>query len=187
MITTERIAAYIDSLDTGNTPFLDRIEEEAHRDLVPVIKRPTQNLIRTLLAIQKPETILEIGTATGFSAILMATYGPNNCHITTIENYEKRFEIAREHFASSGFSDRIEFITGDATEVLPTLAAQGKQYDLIFMDAAKGQYLNFYEDDLTHTHGLGRNLDELVFLDIFKALLQRHDDLGDDASLVVST
>ena len=145
MITTERIAAYIDSLDTGNTPFLDRIEEEAHRDLVPVIKRPTQNLIRTLLAIQKPETILEIGTATGFSAILMATYGPNNCHITTIENYEKRFEIAREHFASSGFSDRIEFITGDATEVLPTLAAQGKQYDLIFMDAAKGQYLNFYE------------------------------------------
>ena len=145
MISEERISAYLDSLDTGNTPYLNRIEEEALKDRVPVIKRPTQALIRTLLAMKKPERILEVGTAVGFSAILMATYAPKECRITTIENYEKRFPIAEENFRRSGFGEMIEFLKGDAEDVLKDLAAQNRTYDLVFMDAAKGQYAHFYE------------------------------------------
>lgn len=144
MISQERTEAYIDSLDTGNTPFLNRIEEEALKANVPIIRRPTQNLLRFLLALHRPKRILEVGTAVGFSAILMAEYGPADCRITTIEKYEKRFPVAERNFAESGFAERIEFIKGDAEDVLQDLAARGEHYDMIFMDAAKGQYLNFY-------------------------------------------
>ncbi|MBO4902905.1 MAG: O-methyltransferase [Lachnospiraceae bacterium] len=152
MSENDRLLAYIDSLNAGNTPFLDRIEEEALKDSVPVIRRPTQSLIRFLLQMHKPEQILEVGTAVGFSAILMATYGPPDCRITTIEKYEKRFPVAERNFAESGFADRIDLQKGDAEEILPALAAQGKQYDMIFMDAAKGQYLHFYEQILPMMH-----------------------------------
>ncbi|MCR5221423.1 MAG: O-methyltransferase [Lachnospiraceae bacterium] len=145
MITKERIAAYIDSLDTGNIQILNEIEEEALNDQVPVIRRETQNLLRLLLAIQKPGKILEVGTAVGFSAILMAKYGPEGCRVTTIENYEKRFAKAEANFERAGCADRISFLKGDAQIILQDLKEQGNQYDLIFMDAAKGQYLSFYE------------------------------------------
>ncbi|MCR5269109.1 MAG: O-methyltransferase [Lachnospiraceae bacterium] len=145
MIAPERIEAYIDSLDTGNTPFLDRLEEEALGANVPIIKPPTQSLLRFLLAAHRPRRILEVGTAVGFSAVLMATYGPKDCEITTIEKYEKRFADAEKNFADSGYADRIRFLKGEAEEILKELADAGEQFDLIFMDAAKGQYLSFYE------------------------------------------
>ena len=145
MTFEDRIEAYIDSLDTGNTPFLDRLEEEALKAYVPIIKRPTQCLLRFLLALHRPGRILEIGTAVGFSAILMATYGPKDCQITTIEKFEKRFADAEKHFSDSGYGTQIRFLKGEAVEILQDLAAAGEQFDLIFMDAAKGQYLRFYE------------------------------------------
>jgi len=143
--TFERTAVYIDSLDTGNTPFLDEIEKFAHETDVPVIRRPVQNLLKTLLLLKKPKSILEVGTAIGFSAILMAEYSQENCHITTIEKYEKRFPIAEENFNKSGYLERITFIKDDADNVLTEMTDGGQQFDLIFMDAAKGQYINFLE------------------------------------------
>ncbi len=143
MITQERIDSYIDSLTCSNTPFLNRLEKEALSDGVPVIKRPTQNLIRMLLALRAPERILEVGTAVGFSAILMATYAPENCTITTIEKYEKRIPAAKENFEKSGYADRITLLEGDAQQILQELSAD-HSYDMIFMDAAKGQYMGFY-------------------------------------------
>ncbi len=145
MIAADRLEAFINSLDTGNTPFLNRLEEEALHANVPIIKRPTQSLLRFLLALNKPQRILEVGTAVGFSAILMATYGPKDLRITTIEKYEKRFADAEKNFADSGYGEQIRFLKGEAEEILKDLAAGGEQFDLIFMDAAKGQYLNFYE------------------------------------------
>lgn len=139
----ERTATYIDSLDMGNTPFLNELEKRALEENVPIIKRPTQNLLRTLLAMNKPSNILEVGTAVGFSAILMAEYD-RDARITTIEKYEKRIPVAEKNFEASGYSDRIVFLKGDATEILKDLVAEGKTYDFIFMDAAKGQYMNFY-------------------------------------------
>ena len=140
MTGDERINAFIDSLDTGNTPFLNEIEKEARETNVPVIRTQVQSLIRLLLAMRQPTSILEVGCAIGFSALLMSEYAPENCHITTIEKYEKRIPVARENFRRAGREDRITLLEGDAAEILKDMKGS---YDFIFMDAAKGQYMNF--------------------------------------------
>ncbi|MBS7239721.1 MAG: O-methyltransferase [Acetatifactor sp.] len=145
MIIDERMAAFIDSLDQGNTEFLNEIEKYALETEVPIIRRSMQSLLKFLLQFSKPRNILEVGTAIGFSALLMSEYGPADCHITTIEKYEKRIPLARENFARAGAQDRITLLEGDAIEILQELDGS---YDLIFMDAAKGQYINFLPDIL---------------------------------------
>lgn len=145
MIIDERMAAFIDSLDKGNTPFLDKIEKEAQEGQIPVIRKPVQSLLKFFLALTKPQSILEVGTAVGFSALLMDEYSPAGCHITTIEKYEKRIPLARENFRRAGAEERITLLEGDAAELLKGL---NDSYDLIFMDAAKGQYIHFLPDVL---------------------------------------
>lgn len=145
MIVEERMSAFIDSLDKGNTPFLDEIEKEAIEMQVPIIRKSMQSLLKFLLAYAKPKNVLEVGTAIGFSALLMSEYAPEDCHITTIEKYEKRIPIARENFKRAGKEERITLLEGDAVELLQEL--QGT-YDIIFMDAAKGQYIHFLPDIL---------------------------------------
>lgn len=140
MIVDERLVTYINSLDTGNTKILDEIEREALDAYVPIIRKEMQSFLKLLLALKKPARILEVGTAVGFSAILMAEYDPVEAQITTIENYEKRIPIAKENFRRAGKERQITLLEGDATEVLKTLT---EPYDFIFMDAAKGQYINF--------------------------------------------
>ena len=146
MITgDERLNAFIDSLDTGNTPFLNGIEKEAKETNVPIIRTQVQSLLKLLLAMRKPATILEVGCAIGFSALLMSEYGPEDCHITTIEKYEKRIPVARENFRRAGKEERITLLEGDAAEILQKMTGA---YDMIFMDAAKGQYIHFLPDVL---------------------------------------
>jgi len=140
MIVDERMLTFINSLDHGLTPFLEDLRKKAEQDGVPVIRRDMQSFLRTWLTITKPTAILEIGTAVGFAAILMASYGDPSAKITTIEDYGRRIPIARENFQRSGFADRITLIEGDAAEILPTLDGP---YDFIFLDAAKGQYIRF--------------------------------------------
>ena len=145
MIVDERLVTYINSLDAGNTAMLDQIEREATADYVPIIRKEMQSFLKFLLAMKKPARILEVGTAVGFSAILMAEYDPVPCQITTIENYEKRIPIARENFKRAGKEAQIALLEGDAAEVLKTLE---DPYDFIFMDAAKGQYIHFLPEIL---------------------------------------
>lgn len=145
MITDERMVAFINSFDKGNTPFLDEIEKNALEAEVPIIRKEMQSFIRFLLTLHRPETILEVGTAVGFSALLMSEYAPSGCRITTIEKYDKRIPIARENFKKAGKEQQITLIEGDAAEVLSGLK---ETYDLIFMDAAKGQYIHFLPDIL---------------------------------------
>ena len=140
MIVDERITAYINSLDMGNTELLNEIEEEAKRDFVPVIRREMQSLLKTLLAVRQPRAILEVGTAVGFSALLMCEHAHPEAHITTIEKYEKRIPIARENFRRAGKEGQITLIEGDALEVMRRLEGT---YDFVFMDAAKGQYIHY--------------------------------------------
>lgn len=140
MIVEERMTAYINSLNPGNTEILDEIEREALAAGVPIIRREMQSFLKFLLKAHRPERILEVGTAVGFSAVLMSEYAPETCHITTIEKYEKRIPIARQNFIRAGKEDRITLLEGDAMEILKRLDGP---YDLIFMDAAKGQYIYY--------------------------------------------
>lgn len=145
MIVDERMVAFINSFDKGNTPFLEQLEKEALAADVPIIRKEMQGFMKFLLATHRPMRILEVGTAIGFSALLMSEYGPKNCRITTIEKYEKRIPQARENFARAGREQQITLLEGDAAELLKELAGP---YDLIFMDAAKGQYIHFLPDVL---------------------------------------
>ena len=143
MIVEERMQTYINSLDMGNTPFLQELETKALADRVPIIRRDMQSFMRMLLALKQPKRILEVGTAVGFSTLLMCEYGRPDLHITTIENYEKRIPLAEENFKKAGREDQITFLKGDAGEILKNLEGS---YDLIFMDAAKGQYIHWLPD-----------------------------------------
>lgn len=145
MIIDERLATFINSLDAGNTPYLNELERYAKKTNVPIIRTEMQSLLKFLLAMKQPAEILEVGTAIGFSALLMSEYGPKDCHITTIEKYEKRIPIARENFKKTGREENITLLEGDAAEILKTLT---RTYDFIFMDAAKGQYIHFLPDIL---------------------------------------
>ncbi len=140
MIVDERFVTYINSLDCGNTKLLDEIEAQAVKTDVPVIRKETQNCLKLFLAMKKPARILEVGTAVGFSSILMKTYNPAECKITTIENYKPRIALAHSNFKRAGMEESIELIEGDAGQVLKELSGP---YDMIFMDAAKGQYIHF--------------------------------------------
>ncbi len=145
MISDERMETFLASLDAGNTPFLDQIEREALETNVPVIRTQTQGLLRFLLAMHKPMSILEVGCAIGFSALLMSEYAPAGCKITTIEKYEKRIPVARANFVRAEKEDAITLLEGDAADILKELTGP---YDFIFMDAAKGQYIHFMPEVL---------------------------------------
>ena len=145
MIIPERMETFLHALEPGNTAFLEMLEKEAKEDRVPIIRKDMQSLLKTLLAMNRPKRILEVGCAVGFSSTLMAYYGGEDCRIETIENYKKRIPIAKENFRRANMEDRIVLHEGDALDILKQL--QGP-YDFIFMDAAKGQYIHFLEDVL---------------------------------------
>ncbi len=145
MILNERLTAYINSLEQGNTEILDQIEKEALDTYVPIIRKDMQSFLKMILLEKSPESILEVGTAVGFSSILMAEYDPAIKKLVTIENYEKRIPIAKENFKRAGKEHVITLLEGDAAEILPTIK---EPFDFIFMDAAKGQYLHFLPEIL---------------------------------------
>lgn len=143
MIVDERMVTFINSLDTGSGEFLDALELQAKKDRVPIVRREMQSFLKVLLQIKKPAKILEVGTAVGFSALLMARYTSEETHITTIEKYEKRIPIAKENFQAANMQHRITLLEGDALEILKSI---DESFDFIFMDAAKGQYIHFYPE-----------------------------------------
>ena len=145
MDRNERIAVYLRSLESPENPLLEEIEQEALASYVPIIRKETQSLLKTLLTMLRPARVLEVGTAVGFSALLMSEYLPEGAHITTIEKYEKRIPIARQNFRRAGKEEQITLIEGDAMEVLRSL---DRPFDFVFMDAAKGQYPHYLPEVL---------------------------------------
>lgn len=145
MIQEERIVTYIHSLESPEREIVELIEKEALRDHVPIIRKETQSLLKTLIEMKQPKKVLEVGTAVGFSAVLMCEYLGPDAHVTTIENYEKRIPIAKENFRRAGREDQITLLEGDAMEILKTLQ---ETYDFIFMDAAKAQYIHYLPEVL---------------------------------------
>lgn len=211
MIVEERMRTYLNSLDMGNTPFLEELEALALESNVPIIRKEMQSFIKVLLAVKQPKHILEVGTAVGFSTLLMCEYGPSDLHIDTIESYQKRIPLARENFKRAGRESQITLYEGDASEILKKLKGP---YDLIFMDAAKGQYINWLPDvlrlmekgsilmsdnvlqegDLIESHYLVERRNRTIYKRMREYLYQlKHDEqlqtsvlpLGDGVSLTV--
>ena len=138
MIGNDRVTDYINSLERSRGTLLSELASKARKERVPVIREETASFLISLVEAKRPAAILEVGTAVGYSTLLMAGAMPENCRITTIEKYEKRIPEALENFERAGESERITLLPGDAGEILKKLTGP---YDFIFMDAAKGQYL----------------------------------------------
>ncbi len=139
MINDERLVTYIHSLEKPGSELLAQIEKQAHEDNVPIIRKEMESFLRVILKTINPKDILELGTAVGYSALLMSECC--KAHITTVENYDKRIPIALSNIAKAGKEDCIKLVEGDALEVMQCLPAES--FDFIFMDAAKAQYI-FY-------------------------------------------
>lgn len=147
MSLNERIESFLHSMIKDEEGITGIIEQEALEDQVPIIRKETKDWLKTMLLIKKPERILEVGTAVGFSSIFMCQHISESAHITTIEKWEPRIEQAKINFARAKVEDKVTLLEGDAAEILHEMAMHPKQqYDFIFMDAAKGQYIHFLPD-----------------------------------------
>lgn len=147
----ERMEVFIEAMTPPGPVHLQDLELEALAAGVPIIRPQTQNLLRFFLTMKRPSRILEIGTAVGFSALFMQHYAPAECRIITIEKDRVRAQKARENFARYGRISTedgqtgITLMEGDAIEVLGGIR-EDESFDLVFMDAAKGQYIRFLPD-----------------------------------------
>ncbi len=131
MMIAERVRAYLDYLDPGNRRYLEALRQEAEEGEVPIIRRDTERFLRTLLAGLRPERVLELGTAVGYSALVMAEELPPSAHITTVENYAPRIARAKENLAHYG-AGRITLIEGGAYEFLKEQSDEA--YDFLFLE-----------------------------------------------------
>ena len=144
----QRVEVYFDSLRPDYLEYLNALEKEALRTEVPIIRRATRDVLRYLLKTKKPARVLEVGTAIGYSALFMRHCLPETSKITTIEKVEMRLVEARKNLGKYDETGQIELLEGDAVDVLQQLCEEGKTYDFIFMDAAKGQYIHWLPDIL---------------------------------------
>lgn len=140
----DRINSYIRSLISDTDENLNAIYEDALSNGVPVIRPEAREFMRTQLLIKKPQKILEIGTAVGYSAVFMLTVLQNKSAITTLEMDSDRIQKAKSNISMMGMEDRITIIEGDALDTLKKLPSD--EYDFIFVDAAKAQYINYISD-----------------------------------------
>ncbi len=143
----ERMRVFLESLMEEPPERLRELEEEAKQGHVPIIGRQAWGVLRFVLRVHEPRRVLEVGTAVGYSALLMEDAARWDCRITTIEKVAKRIKEAKANFTKYGVrqggDDAIRLLEGDADGVLRQLGSTGERFDLIFLDAAKGQYLHF--------------------------------------------
>ncbi len=144
MDNSERIDIFIESMSRKFPEYLEKLALSAEENDVPIIRRDSRDLLRLLMTMKRPSSILEIGTAVGFSSLLMAEYTDDGCKIKTIENYKPRIDEAKKNFLKYDTKQKITLIEGDAGEVIKKL---DEQFDVIFLDGPKGQY-EAYLDDL---------------------------------------
>lgn len=143
-VESKEIITYIESFYGAQNEFLKALRDQAEGDKVPIISKEVELFLNTLLAVKKPKRILEIGTAVGYSALFFSSV-LDEAEIVSIEISPKSHEIAKENVIAGGREGFITLLLGDALEVLETLEGP---FDLIFIDAAKGQYKNYFQQSL---------------------------------------
>jgi predicted O-methyltransferase YrrM len=144
-VNGEKTSEYISSLVPDLPDWLADTERRAKREEVPIIRKEAQGLLRFLLSARQPKSILEVGTAVGFSAAFMEDCVGYGVPLTTIEKVPARIEAAKRLFAERSELAAITLREGDAAEVLAELAAEGRKYDFVFLDAAKAQYPIYWQ------------------------------------------
>jgi len=141
-INEDYIEDYIREITPKNNTFLLELERYAEEFNVPIIEPEVAQFIKLLLKTKKPKNILEVGTAIGYSALIMAESTDEDTRITTIERREDMVTLAKENISKTEYKDKIHILEGDAEDILPHLS---DMYDFIFIDAAKGQYKQFFD------------------------------------------
>lgn len=139
-INEEYIEEYIRNILPENKFYLKELEIYAELNHIPIIEKEVAQLLKLLLKIHKPKKILEIGTAIGYSALVMAE-AIDNCQITTIERLPNMVQLAKTNINNTVYKNKIRILEGEAEEILPNIE---EKYDFIFLDAAKGQYLELF-------------------------------------------
>lgn len=146
MADQDRISSFIHSFIRDDEGLLGEIYRDARKNGVPIIRQETRELLKTQLLLKKPMSVLEIGTAVGYSSLFMSGYLNEDARITTIELDEERIRIARANIEAMNREKQIQVLPGDAAEVLKTLPDD--TYDFVFVDAAKAQYIFYLPDVL---------------------------------------
>ena len=141
MITNLKVLEYLDIISPVNSETVEGIRSVAKENYIPIIKRDTENLLKFVLKMQNPKSILEIGCAVGYSAIVMLEN--SGADIVTVEKMPERVEEAKKNIKYANLEDRAKIIEGDAGEILERLVNENKKFDFIFMDAAKAQYITW--------------------------------------------
>lgn len=139
----ERFEDFLYSMEDGLCPYLKELEAVSLAEKVPIIRKSTQKVLRFMLQLKKPLRVLEVGTATGFSSLLMAECLEKEAKIFTIEKMPERIQKALQNFETYDEARKISLLSGEAMDILENLVKEKESFDLIFMDAAKGQYLHF--------------------------------------------
>lgn len=159
-VVKEDVVHYMRTKQKQNTGHLAELEAFARQENIPIIQHEVVAYFRLLLQTLQPKHILEIGTAIGFSALLMAEYAPD-AKITTIDRNEEMIGFAKENFAKYDVRKQITLVEGDAVDVLETLEGE---FDFVFMDSAKSKYIVFLPEVLKRLKVGGL----IVFDDIFQ-------------------
>ena len=141
MITNLKVLEYLDIISPVNSQTVEEIRSVAKENYIPIIKRDTENLLKFVLKMQNPKSILEIGCAVGYSAIIMLEN--SDADIVTVEKMPERVEEAKKNIKYANLEDRAKIIEGDAGEILERLVNENTKFDFIFMDAAKAQYITW--------------------------------------------
>lgn len=139
------LTEYIENIQPKCEGELGELQAEAYEKNVPIIPNDVVKLVSFILDMVRPKRILEIGMAVGFSSSLMSQFLAEGGSIDTIDRFPVMIEQAKINFKKFGLEDKINILEGDAKDILPTL---DEKYDIIFMDAAKGQYIQILPEVL---------------------------------------
>ncbi len=142
------IAEYIDALQSDCEGELGELQRRAYEEGLPIVPKEVAKLLSFIVGLIRPKAVLEIGMAVGFSSCLMSQLLPEGGHIKTIDRYPYMIGEAKKNFKRFNVEDKVTILEGSALEILPTL---DEKFDFVFMDAAKGQYINMLPDVLRLT------------------------------------
>ena len=174
MESIENEREYLSSLLPRRSDFLEELRRKSAltESYAPIVTRDTEQLLVTLLRLKKPKRVLEIGTAVGYSSILMADNLPPDSEIVTVERYKKHADIAVDNVFRVGYENKIKVIEGEAAEVLSWLDSG---FDFVFLDAAKAQYIEFLPEIMRLLNSGGILLSDNILF---------HGMIGDDNNII---